>query len=131
MRPCYLFCYGTLQHPPLFEQVAGERFQGEAARLDGYRCARVIGEPYPAIVPDSGAVTHGTLVPLQRPQSLSALDAYEGPLYQRQRLNVEVDGRSVVAWVYVLKPAYRQRLGGEPWSLETFQRRWASLYCTR
>lgn len=127
-RPRGVFCYGTLQHPPIFEQVTGESFTAQDATLKGYRRARVNGEPYPAITPDAAAETPGLFVPLRHPGSLDALDHYEGDLYARKVVTVDTDSGPVAAWAYILKPVHRHRLGREAWSLDSFVRRWAPLY---
>lgn len=126
--PGAVFCYGTLLHPPVFRAVTGLPLKGHPARLEGFRCRRVQGEPYPAIVPDPTSQVEGLWVPIPARPVLEALDEYEGPLYQRIRVRVACEQGFRAAWVYQLRPVHRQRLSNEPWTLEKFRREWAGAY---
>jgi gamma-glutamylcyclotransferase (GGCT)/AIG2-like uncharacterized protein YtfP len=106
-----LFCYGTLESPEVMRAVAGRDFPSEPARLRGYHRGLVRGAPYPAVVPRPGAVTPGVLYAGLDPRSLRRVDRYEGEMYAREDLPVEMpDGSTRRAWVYVLKRRWRHRL---------------------
>lgn len=116
-----LFAYGTLQVPEVMTRVTGERFDGVAAVLPGYRCLQVRDADYPGIAPETRAKTHGTVLMGLTDRDLEHLDRFEGELYQRQTVQaVTDDGRTLSTWAYVIREAYRNRLGEKPWSLEQF-----------
>ncbi len=87
------FAYGTLRF--------GERPPCEPARLLGYGCDRLRGLPFPGLWPKRGACTSGVLYrPISR-KALARLDAFEGDLSVRRRVEVTTErGESVRAWVY-------------------------------
>ncbi|HHH36726.1 MAG TPA: gamma-glutamylcyclotransferase [Gammaproteobacteria bacterium] len=115
-----LFCYGTLLSPVVLARVAGRRFLGRPARLPGYELRSVRGTPYPALRPCPGAVTEGVLYEGLRAAHLRRLDAYEGVLYRRRRVRL---GSGRRAWVYVISPRHRKRLGSPGWGGAVFARR--------
>lgn len=80
-----LFCYGTLEFPPILEAVAGRRFPGRAAVLPGYRRLAVRGQVFPGIVAQAGAEVGGTLYRGLSNAHLRRLDAYENAFYRRRR----------------------------------------------
>lgn len=128
-----LFVYGTLLCEDILQQVAGDSFQGIAAQLPGYRRARIRGEWYPAIVPDPAAITPGLLYRGLSGRAMARLDRFEGRMYRRQRVRVELtDGSQTQAWTYVLRPKYRALLSGVDWDLQHFcrhgKRRFRSSY---
>ena len=107
MSPAYLFVYGTLRrgsrnrHARLLESAA--RFLG-AARTAGrlYSFGR-----HPGAVRSEAPVewVRGEVFLLMNPaQTLSALDRYEGPRYERVAAPVELpSGQQITAWVYFLR----------------------------
>ncbi len=114
-RPCrLLFVYGTLMR-------GGRGFPGWRGRLQA-RClgaAQARGRlydfgAYPAAVfdPAAGSPISGELYRLGRPQGMPLLDAYEGPLFARARVEVQPEsGPPVIAWAYALaRPAPSARL---------------------
>ena len=112
----HLFAYGTLMRSELFRQVAGVRRDGLPGVLNGYRRRAVLGARYPAIVADRGAEVMGLLYPKLPTSAWRSLDRYEGEMYQRLPVSVElVDERVVAAEAYVIRPAYRYRLASCDW----------------
>jgi gamma-glutamylcyclotransferase (GGCT)/AIG2-like uncharacterized protein YtfP len=69
-----------------------------AARLDGYRL-RFRG--YTDIEPAADAAVHGALYKLS-PACVRALDAYEGPAYQKITVSVVANGRTLKAMAYAM-----------------------------
>jgi len=113
MQQTALFVYGTL--------CTGEDNAGllaglpvQEARVRGHLFRLPAG--YPALVADSaGTWVRGELVTLDGEVRLGVLDHLEGvgqDLFQRVSLPVAVDGRTVVAWAYVMDRAQvRERTG--------------------
>ena len=103
------------------------------ARLAGYRRAPVIGVEYPGMIPAADGRVEGILY-LDLPASAwPRLDAFEGDEYQRSEVEVELaGGRRLMAWTYVFKPEYAERLGEGEWDfqrfLETGKARFEALY---
>jgi len=115
----YLFVYGTLRrgsenrHASLL-QSAG-RFLGRgriAGRL--YSFGRHPGAVR-SVVP--GEWVRGEVFLLKKgPQTLNALDRYEGPKYARVTCLVELpSGSQITAWIYILR---REPVGGRVMSGE-------------
>ncbi len=130
--PGDLFIYGTLAVPEVMVAVTGRSVPLVPATLPGHHCGQVTGAPYPGVVPSPGTATRGWLMEGLGPATLRRLDAYEGPLYRRSRARVlGPGGRPRVAWVYVVRPGQRHRVGRHPWSLETFVARDLRDYLAR
>lgn len=117
-----LFAYGTLQLPEILAQVVGRSWPGSPAELLGYRRYLLQGKPYPAIVAEAGARVVGLLYPSVGPSELELLDDYEGELYERRLVTVQLGELTAPAFVYVLgEPGLEQLAAGE-WDLERFAR---------
>jgi len=105
--PFCLFVYGTLRRGSRnkFARLlhAQARFAGNA-RMRG-RLYRL--ESYPGAVSSNiaGEWVHGELYSMEDPRwTLAALDNYEGPSFERVKLEVERDsGDRVDAWVYLYR----------------------------
>ncbi len=112
-----LFCYGTLRVAAVVARVTGRRFPARAALLPGHGVRRLCGTPYPALLARRGEVTAGRLYEGLTPVHLRRLDRYEGRLYRRCLVMVRDDrGAARRAWVYLVAPRYRHRLGaGVQW----------------
>jgi gamma-glutamylcyclotransferase (GGCT)/AIG2-like uncharacterized protein YtfP len=118
-----LFAYGTLMLPALVEALLGRRLPARPARLDSFARYRVRGRPYPGIVAEPGAATEGVLLEGLTPEDLRRLDAFEGPRYQRCRVEVTAAGGArLPAETYVIPETGRSLLTNEPWSREHFER---------
>ncbi len=117
-----LFCYGTLQFPACFRQVTGRSLSGQPAVLEDHACYTVTGQVFPGICAEPGAVTPGIVYSgIGRPM-LRKLDAYESDFYERRRVQVRVSAGSMVpAWVYSIRPRYRNCLSRDKWDRETFR----------
>nr|WP_067298696.1 gamma-glutamylcyclotransferase family protein [Marinobacterium profundum] len=120
-----LFTYGTLMVPEVIETVIG-RPAGESlsATLKEYVCYQVRGKAFPAIVPDSGQQTLGRLYQAIDQDALERLDFYEGSLYLRCQVKVQMpDGTKLDAWTYVFTPEACVQLTDQPWQLDYFVER--------
>lgn len=127
-----LFCYGTLEFPPIMRAVTGRLYPALPAVLEGYRRLTVRGEVFPGVMARSGAAVEGTLYSGLAAADLRLLDAYENAFYRRRLLRVrDAAGRARTAWVYVVPGMYRHRLDAEDWDPARFARRDFARYLRR
>lgn len=123
MAAHHLFAYGTLMCTDIMCMVARSVCASRSAVVLGYRRRRLQGECYPAIVPCGGDSVEGVVYADVPEAAWERLDAFEGELYQRVRVNAaSLDGQRVAAFAYVLKPQFAHLLSDTPWSLEQFIR---------
>ncbi len=116
-----LFVYGTLLDPDVVQQVCGRTFRGIAAQLEGFKCRKVTGEMFPAIVPAESERVTGLLYSEISRADLVNLDIYEGDLYERCQVMVSCDdGAKITAETYILKAEYRHQLSDQKWCLRDF-----------
>ena len=116
-----LFAYGTLMVRQIMHSVSGVDLAGVPCRLRGYQRRQLRGEVYPAIRPHAQASVEGLLYPELGRQAWRRLDRFEGELYCRAMVEVELpDRKHTQAQTYVLKPKYHALLSSTPWTLERF-----------
>ena len=98
-----LFVYGTLQDMDLFAAISGVT-PGEKkfACLHGFSHSEPIFG-YPVIRKDENGVVEGEIIFGLSRTILENIDRYEncGELYDRILVNVDVDGTTVPAYVYI------------------------------
>lgn len=115
------FAYGSLMCADIMSQVAGRSLDGVVAVLPGHARHPVAGEDYPGLVPDPAGRVEGVLYRGVDAAALARLDAFEGDLYERLAVAVEVPGGGpVTAWCYVFRPACRHLLLPGEWRFEAF-----------
>ncbi|OWU83466.1 hypothetical protein ATO6_18665 [Oceanicola sp. 22II-s10i] len=120
-----IFVYGTLRHLPLLDLVAGVAVSGRAARLPGYRVVAAKGEDYPMPLADPGASATGLLCEVSE-TAFARLDWYETAFgYNAAPLDVETDGGTVSAQVWLPDPG-AEAPGGD-WDLSRWTAGWADL----
>jgi gamma-glutamylcyclotransferase (GGCT)/AIG2-like uncharacterized protein YtfP len=124
----HLYAYGTLQNRAVIALIVGRELVGHPARLAGYSRYRVIGRVYPAIVAAPASEVDGVLYSDLDAVEVERLDLYEGDLYERLELPVQVGERVVTAHCYVLRPEHGHHLSGEPWDLAAFEREHLANY---
>jgi gamma-glutamylcyclotransferase (GGCT)/AIG2-like uncharacterized protein YtfP len=129
--PVSLFAYGTLQLMEVLHAVVGQRWQGQPALLVGYARYRVRGKPYPAIVAEPMAQVPGLLYRGVAAEELAWLDTYEGELYERRTVDVQVGAAAHPAVVYVLGEQHRSLLSKDAWELAEFEREHLAEYLQR
>lgn len=117
-----LFAYGTLQVPQIFAHIVGRALESSPATLPGFACFRLVDRVYPGIVPAAGDRVAGVVYAGLDAGELERLDAYEGELYERQRLRLSTSGGPLEAHGYVLRSEHRHRLSSHAWDLEAFRR---------
>ena len=118
-----IFAYGSLMIPEVMVAVTTREFRFKNAILRGYSRFTVKGESYPGIIPASDAVTEGIIYFDLDESSLERLDAFEGDLYQRTPVKVEMEKEDILnAETYVIKPRYKRCLSSKEWNLKEFAR---------
>ncbi|GAA2545846.1 gamma-glutamylcyclotransferase family protein [Pseudonocardia hydrocarbonoxydans] len=96
--PTALFAYGLLQPGQISWHYVEPFATGTTRPATAPGAVLDTGRGYPAWLPDGTGTTPGTLIELREPvAAFPAMDAYEGPDYQRVR-TVLTDG--TVAWAY-------------------------------
>jgi gamma-glutamylcyclotransferase (GGCT)/AIG2-like uncharacterized protein YtfP len=119
-----VFAYGTLELPEVVEALLGRALPGVDALLSGYVRSLLRGQCYPGIVARAGARTRGVLYFEVEEWMLALLDRYEGSLYRRLPVRVTTAaGGTLAAQAWILPPARRALLSGEPWDRERFAAR--------
>lgn len=117
----YCFTYGSLMCPEIMAEAAGRPCLGEPAELPGHARHPVAGEAYPGVVEAPGSQVAGILYRDLDAAALARLDAFEGEMYERRRVEVNRVGRGrVAAWCYIVRPEFRNRLLPGDWDFEAF-----------
>jgi gamma-glutamylcyclotransferase (GGCT)/AIG2-like uncharacterized protein YtfP len=118
-----VFTYGSLMIPSVMAAVTGKHFQVMKACLREYARFKVKGESYPGIIYKTGAATDGVVHRDVDDLSLNLLDDFEGELYKRISVPVEVDqSGALIAETYVVSPEHLHRLSSVPWDLDKFKK---------
>lgn len=126
------FTYGSLMCADIMSGVAGGDMRGEPAALAGYARHPVTGEDYPGVVAHPGGRVEGVLYRGVGPSALSRLDAFEGEMYARCRVEVNpVGGAPVAAWCYIVLPAHEPRLLPGDWDFAAFLAEGKSRFLAR
>lgn len=119
-----LFVYGTLMHPAVMAATGGISSAALAATLQGYRRLPLRGERYPAMVECQGGSVPGMLYRDVPTAAWRRLDEYEGAMYRRDKVVVELaDGRREGAECYLLRRRFCNLLGEGEWDYELFTTR--------
>ena len=119
-----IFAYGTLMIPEVMYAVTTREFLFKNAMLRGYARFTVKGESYPGIIPVTDATTEGIIYFNVDKLSLARLDAFEGDLYQRTPVRVEMEKDEILnAETYVIKPEYRGYLSSKEWNVKEFNQK--------
>ena len=117
-----LFVYGTLLCPEVWALVARASAARRPAILPDHRRGPILGEVFPGVVPQPGARVDGALLTALPPGARSRLDTYEGPLYARTPVRVQLPGGHLVAAeTYLVAVPHRNLVGPGDWSLATFR----------
>jgi gamma-glutamylcyclotransferase (GGCT)/AIG2-like uncharacterized protein YtfP len=121
-----IFVYGTLLNDEVLENILGHIPTKCSAQLHGYKRVKVLGEKYPAILPDENSKVDGVILIELSATDLKYLDEYEGMHYERQSVLVSavtsVSGDlNQPCTTYVFRPEYYNLLASEAWSNESFR----------
>lgn len=130
--PEHCFTYGSLMCADIMSSVCAVPLQGEPASLQDYARHPVRGEDYPGLVAVKGPLVEGILYRNVPPAAWPRLDAFEGVMYERRRIEVRCgDGTRVTAWAYVFKPAYGHLLESGDWDFSRFLAEGRERFCQR
>ena len=116
-----LFAYGTLMCEDIMYEVSGCHLSHEPGTIIGYSRRSVIGENYPAIMPDKEATVDGLIYRNVPSSAWDRLDRFEGEMYGRHHVVVELNNRNTSrAETYVIHPMYLDRLDRSDWDFDDF-----------
>ena len=115
-----LFAYGTLMCQDIMLAVTGFPFRGVRGLLRDYHRGTIRGQVYPGIVPRGGEVVEGLVYRDLPEDAWKRLDAFEGEMYYRTAVGIELDDGTEQAQTYVVRPEFEYRVGTAPWSFEEF-----------
>jgi len=124
-----IFAYGTLLIPSVMYAVTASEFRFKNAILRGYARFTVKGECYPGIIPVADAVTKGIVYFDVDKLSLERLDVFEGDLYQRTPIMVEMEGGEISnAEAYVIRSNFRNHLSSSEWNAKEFVQKYLKAF---
>lgn len=117
-----VFVYGSLMDKEIMNYVSGCLPDGEKAVLLDYGRYRIINEQYPGIRHENGQSVEGYLYYNVSSEAVGRLDLFEGDMYLRQEVEVQLENEGVPlkAMVYVVKPGYVKLLTDTAWSFDEF-----------
>ena len=133
-----LFTYGTLMEAQVFIAVTEFHPVMATAKLFGYQRFAFAGECYPGIV--AGDISHfvvGRLIKNVPVGVLQRLDDYEGDMYARQEVMVEIESdddtnlERVKAETYVVRAQFEHKLAHHDWDFEYFRNHHLEQYLGR
>ncbi|WP_340112232.1 gamma-glutamylcyclotransferase family protein [Maribellus mangrovi] len=123
----HVFVYGTLLFPEILEGLTGRSFETKDAELKNFKRLRVAMGDYPAIVEEESQLVKGKLVLDVDARSLELLRFYEGDDYDCRELEVSLDGKKILALVFVWN-AEAELLTGPDWNIENFEKHYLNDY---
>ena len=126
-----IFAYGTLQVPSVMQAVTGGHYDFAPAILSGYQRFKIRNQSFPGIIRQADASVDGVIYRHIDQQALHLLDQFEDVCYQREWVDVDVQGNIEQAFVYVVTDDYRKYLTDQAWSLEEFKRKYLKGYLSR
>ena len=117
----HCFTYGSLMCDDIMAQVSGVSVRGESARLLGHARHPLQGEDYPGMVALAGHEVAGVLYRDLPASAWPRLDEFEGGMYERRAVSVELgNGELVEAWTYLFRPAFHHLLLPGDWDFQRF-----------
>lgn len=120
----HVFCYGSLMFPEVWHRVVQGRYDTLEGALSGYERRGVKDELFPCLIPgDASDLVQGVIYLGVGSDDLTRLDAFEGPLYDRQAAVCRgMDHHLYAVDVYILKACYRALVADEVWDAAWFAR---------
>jgi gamma-glutamylcyclotransferase (GGCT)/AIG2-like uncharacterized protein YtfP len=111
-----LFTYGALMFPDIIQTLAQRPVRGEQATLSGYASFTVKDECYSALIPFPDMKTSGQLYRGLDEATLKLVDEFQGDLYVRTEVTVEIGTENWVdAVTYLLAPESCGELSSLEW----------------
>jgi gamma-glutamylcyclotransferase (GGCT)/AIG2-like uncharacterized protein YtfP len=119
-----LFAYGTLMCADIMRAVSGcQELTGSAGLLRDHIRLYVRGEHYPGLLLCPGSCVEGVVYPAVPAQAWERLDRYEGDLYRRVGIDVELGAAGIRrVQTYLVRPELSGCLENRVWELEGFLR---------
>ena len=105
----------------IMAEVAGKCMSAVPSTLRGYRRLRVKDAHYPALVPDAESRVEGVVYRDVPESAWARLDRFEGEMYSRESVQVELaDGSAVAAATYVVHGDFTSCLDETEWDFTAF-----------
>ncbi|WKY44919.1 gamma-glutamylcyclotransferase family protein [Eubacteriaceae bacterium ES2] len=102
-----LFSYGTLREEFIQKKIFGRSIPSKAAKLEQHQL-KMDADGFFYLVPGNQCV-YGRILQLSNIDLLRADQWEEVPVYERERIEVEVDGQMVEVWTYLKKRVHQQK----------------------
>jgi gamma-glutamylcyclotransferase (GGCT)/AIG2-like uncharacterized protein YtfP len=102
-----LFSYGTLKDEYVQNKIFGKSVPAKAAKLENHQ-VKIDADGFFHLVLGNQSV-YGLVLELSNIDLLRADQWEEVPVYERERIQVEVDGQVVEVWTYMKKRVRRQK----------------------
>lgn len=116
----YIFFYGTLMCPDVYQAVTGRELIAEKASLKNYRIYSLKNRVYPGIVPFRGAEVCGLMTKVDA-ETIMRLDQFEGGEYERMSVGInDKSDNKLTGWAYVLREDSYHILASAGWSFQNF-----------
>ncbi|WKY48060.1 gamma-glutamylcyclotransferase family protein [Eubacteriaceae bacterium ES3] len=96
-----LFSYGTLRDEYVQKKIFGKKIPSKSGKLSDYQ-VKMDADGFFNLVPGNQCV-YGRVLQLTSEELLRADQWEEVPVYEREKIQVEMDGESVEAWFYERK----------------------------
>ncbi len=107
----------------IMEEVSGCCLSRMAGSVRGYSRRPVRGEYYPALAMEQEGCVEGVIYRRVPISVWGRLDRFEGPMYIRQLVQVELsDGATLPATTYLLRQEFLDHLEETEWDFEHFIR---------
>jgi gamma-glutamylcyclotransferase (GGCT)/AIG2-like uncharacterized protein YtfP len=120
-----IFTYGSLMFAPVWNQVCSGRYATQPLTLQNWQRYSVVGESYPAVVPQTGACVDGVVYLDVSASDQHRLNQFEGAEYVlRQAM---VNGMPVAFYEFVAL----NRLDKRAWSPAQFEREGLPAFLAR
>ncbi len=107
----------------IMREVSGCHLSSVRGTLKDFQRRAVKGEHYPALVSHPGGRVDGVVYRDVPPSAWERLDRFEGEMYVRQAVEIELnEGGAVSAVTYVARPEFHQHLERRDWDFSEFLR---------
>ena len=117
-----LLTYGTLMLMPRMTSLLGRIPLSISAKAHNYQAFAIKGADYPGAIAKPNQMLEGKLYLGLSLKDMYRLDVYEGGMYHRQQISVEIaQDHSKHAWLYIIKPCFLYRLSNNKWPSKRWQ----------
>jgi gamma-glutamylcyclotransferase (GGCT)/AIG2-like uncharacterized protein YtfP len=116
-----IFIFGTLLSPGILEKLTGKSWKTSSAVLFGYKRYCVKNRDYPAIIKQEDSKTVGLFIENMDDLSLAVVSFYEGDEYEKEKVTVTLNEKSVPALTFVWVNG-NECLENREWDLQYFEK---------